>query len=133
MAFQRADGQALQVDTDTSAKGRPPELADLAGQTFMVNGRAFSGTGVGYNPLAAAGQPRLSARADIAAGNFQRWLRINNYGHQLRRGRAGALAKCGMLQSAEATIGVGALPTPSRSVCISSGYTIPSAEYAAIR
>ena len=42
-----------------------PELSDLSaetyGQTFMVNGRAFSGTGVGYNPLATTGQPRLSA------------------------------------------------------------------------
>ncbi len=37
------------------------KLSDLAGATFMVNGRAFSGTGVGYNPLATTGQPRLSA------------------------------------------------------------------------
>ncbi len=40
---------------------RPPEIDELAGQSFMVNGRAFSGTGAGYNPLAVAGQPRLSA------------------------------------------------------------------------
>lgn len=61
MAFQRSDGQSLVVNTDTGAKGRPPELSDLAGQSFIVNGRAFSGTGVGYNPLAQTGQPRLSA------------------------------------------------------------------------
>ena len=56
MAFQRADGQPLQVNAS-----RSPELSDLAGATFIVNGRAFGGTGVGYNPLAASGQPRLNA------------------------------------------------------------------------
>ena len=62
MAFQRADGQPLQVGTRHAAR---PELTDLAGATFIVNGRPFSGTGVGYNPLAAAGQPRLNARAAV--------------------------------------------------------------------
>ena len=38
-----------------------PELADLAGVSFIVNGRAFSGTGAGYNPLAAQAQAKLSA------------------------------------------------------------------------
>src|SRR4051812_46481146 len=61
MAFPRKDGQSLVVDPTTGPKGRSPELSDLAGQTFIVNGRAFSGTGVGYNPLAQTGQPRLSA------------------------------------------------------------------------
>jgi hypothetical protein len=61
MGFQNKDGQPLQVDQTTGAKGRMPELKDLTGQTFMVNGRAFSGTGVGYNQLATTGQPRLSA------------------------------------------------------------------------
>ena len=58
MAFQRADGQPLQVDLDPS---RNPEISDLKGATFVVNGRAFGGTGVGYNPMAAIGTPRLSA------------------------------------------------------------------------
>src|SRR4029079_12035900 len=62
MNFKRADGQPLQVDQSTTGKNpRMPQLSDLAGQTFMVNGRAFSGTGVGYNQLATTGQPRLSA------------------------------------------------------------------------
>ena len=55
LSFPRTDGQPLQI-----AK-RPPELDDLAGATFLVNGRAFSGTGAGYNPLAQPGQPRLNA------------------------------------------------------------------------
>ncbi len=62
MAFGRKDGQLLAVDQVLPTnKGRMPELTELAGQSFMVNGRAYSGTGVGYNPLAAAGQQRLSA------------------------------------------------------------------------
>ena len=55
MSFQRKDGQPLQITT------RPPEISDLAGATFIVNGRAYGGTGVGYNPLAGLGQPKLSA------------------------------------------------------------------------
>lgn len=58
LAFARSDGQPLSID---QTAGRVPELADLAGATFLVNGRAFNGTGLGYNPLAAAGQPRLTA------------------------------------------------------------------------
>lgn len=54
---------------------RGPELVDLVlenrnsaatvvsrgGQSILVNGRPFSGTGVGYNPLAIAGRSRLNA------------------------------------------------------------------------
>lgn len=58
MAFQRADGQPLQVDTSAA---RSPEIMDLAGATFIVNGRAYGGTGAGYNPLTTAAQPKLSA------------------------------------------------------------------------
>ncbi|MCH2119003.1 MAG: hypothetical protein MK161_15025, partial [Pirellulales bacterium] len=36
----------------------PP--AQLAGRSFIVNGRPYNGTGVGYNPTAQAGTPRLS-------------------------------------------------------------------------
>jgi hypothetical protein len=61
MAFQRNDGQPLQIDNTTGLKRRTPEIIELAGASFMVNGRAFSGTGVGYNPLATTGQPRLNA------------------------------------------------------------------------
>ncbi|HEY3392000.1 MAG TPA: hypothetical protein VGK58_04795, partial [Lacipirellulaceae bacterium] len=56
MAFERAEGGPLQVSPT-----RPPEIVDLVGATFLVNGRPFNGTGVGYNPLAAAGTPRLNA------------------------------------------------------------------------
>lgn len=66
MAFQRTDGGPLQVTQPPST--RSPEIVDLAGATFMVNGRAFSGTGVGYNPLATAGTPRLSAAQTFAIG-----------------------------------------------------------------
>jgi hypothetical protein len=69
MAFQRSDGQPLTISPGpTAPKSRSPEIEELAGipgvsspATFMVNGRAFGGTGVGYNPLAVSGQPRLSA------------------------------------------------------------------------
>lgn len=63
MAFPRADGQPLQI------LSRPPEIADLAGATFLVNGRAFSGTGVGYNPFATIGQPRLNAQETVLMGS----------------------------------------------------------------
>ena len=36
----------------------PP--AQLAGRSFIVNGRPYNGTGVGYDPTATAGTPRLS-------------------------------------------------------------------------
>lgn len=73
MAFSRADGTPLQL---RGAAERLPnlEIRDLVddatglGHSFIVNGRAFSGTGVGYNALADPGvpsqrppQPRLSA------------------------------------------------------------------------
>jgi hypothetical protein len=58
MSFSRTDGLPLQVSGDPR---RTPEITDLAGATFIVNGRPFNGTGVGLNPLAAAGQPRLNA------------------------------------------------------------------------
>ncbi len=64
MAFGRTDGQSLNVDTTAS----PPAITDLVGQSFMVNGRAFSGTGVGYNPFAAPGSPRLSALEMLQMG-----------------------------------------------------------------
>ncbi len=64
MAFSRTDGLPLQV-----SPARPPEITDLAGATFIVNGRPFNGTGVGYNPLAAAGQPRLNAVQLFPVGN----------------------------------------------------------------
>jgi hypothetical protein len=37
----------------------------LAGHSFIVNGRPYNGTGVGYNPTVAAGLPRLSSMAAI--------------------------------------------------------------------
>jgi hypothetical protein len=64
MAFSRADGSTLQGDATTT----PPQIVDLItpgnsslNATFIVNGRPFNGTGVGYNPFATAGQPRLNA------------------------------------------------------------------------
>ncbi len=63
MAFARADGQPLQI------LSRPPEIADLAGASFLVNGRAFGGTGVGYNPFAILGQPRLNAQETVLMGS----------------------------------------------------------------
>ena len=67
MAFPRADGQPLQVDLTSN---HDPEIADLAGARIMVNGRPFNGTGVGYDPLAPAGQPRLSIVENIRFPNL---------------------------------------------------------------
>ena len=66
MAFRRADGQPLQIDQTTGADGRMPELTDLAGATFIVNGRPFNGTGVGYNPLAATGTAAAQRAAAVS-------------------------------------------------------------------
>ena len=58
MVFSRADGEPLQV-----GGGRVlVDLIDSNGQgyAFMVNGRPINGTGVGFNPLAEAGKPRLN-------------------------------------------------------------------------
>jgi hypothetical protein len=71
MAFPRSDGAPLTIDA-----AYPPEIKDLVipavgartsnatvlrGQTFIVNGRPFNGTGAGFNELAKAGEPRLDA------------------------------------------------------------------------
>jgi hypothetical protein len=61
MRFSRADGLPLQIGS------RPPEIADLAGATFIVNGRAYSGTGPGYNPLAGYFQQSGQASAKNTA------------------------------------------------------------------
>jgi len=67
VAFSRADGAPLQLRASTEPRLPNLEIRDLVddatglGHSFIVNGRPFSGTGVGYNPLAAAGQPRLNA------------------------------------------------------------------------
>ena len=62
MAFQRKDGQPLQINPDPQ---RTPEIRDLAGASFVVNGRAFGGTGAGYNPMAVVGQPKLSCASIV--------------------------------------------------------------------
>jgi len=71
MVFPRADGTPLNV-SGPGGSVADVELSDLVanvdasdptlnqGHAFMVNGRAFNGTGVGFNRLAAAGAPRLS-------------------------------------------------------------------------
>lgn len=74
MSFAQSDGQAL----------LPVDLASLSGEAFMVNGRAHNGTGAGYNRLAAAGTPRLSAvEAVIDSGgnpiDFQEIALTPNY------------------------------------------------------
>jgi hypothetical protein len=65
MAFPRADGLPLQIN---QLAARSPEIADLAGATFIVNGRPLNGTGGGYNPFSVAGDPRLTARESIKLG-----------------------------------------------------------------
>jgi hypothetical protein len=55
MAVPRSDGQNLEIDPD-----RNPEIKDLVGHSFIVNGRPYNGTGVGYDPTSTAGTPRLS-------------------------------------------------------------------------
>ena len=61
MAFPRADGQPLQIGA------RAPEIGDLAGATFVVNGRAFGGTGVGYNSMAVAIRPAAAQRSSTVS------------------------------------------------------------------
>jgi hypothetical protein len=84
MAFPRAEGTPLEPRISLPAghtmnsgvnNNRGFELFDLVtqelaatgqirkrgGHTFVVNGPAFSGTGVGYNHYATGGHPRLSA------------------------------------------------------------------------
>lgn len=51
MSFPRADGALLSAT----------DLAALAGNAFMVNGRPHNGTGAGLNRLATRGKPKLSA------------------------------------------------------------------------
>ncbi len=66
MAFGRSDGRPLQIGTSQNPPQRVPELVDLAGASFIVNGRPFNGTGVGYNALAVTGQARLTAMQAMA-------------------------------------------------------------------
>jgi hypothetical protein len=65
MAFPRADGLPLTVVPSGTRRG---EISDLVGATFIVNGRPFNGTGAGFNELAVAGGPRLTAREGIKLG-----------------------------------------------------------------
>jgi hypothetical protein len=59
VSFSRRDGNLLNVTP--AALPQPPSIDDLAGESFLVNGRPFNGTGVGFNPAAQAGSARLSA------------------------------------------------------------------------
>ncbi len=75
MAFTSEDGKPLEATKDTLAdvNNRSPEIESLAngstganlGSSFVVNGRPFNGTGVGYNPGATTGA-RLNATEDVA-------------------------------------------------------------------
>jgi hypothetical protein len=46
-------------------------IVELTNRPFVVNGRPFNGTGVGYNLLATPGQARLSGseRFTLASGD----------------------------------------------------------------
>ncbi|MEX2167919.1 MAG: hypothetical protein WD851_01290 [Pirellulales bacterium] len=68
MACARADGSPLELAPIVSTVPN-----DLTGVSFMVNGRPFNGTGVGYNPLAAVGSHRLSAYEVVQLANNQ-WI-----------------------------------------------------------
>ncbi len=84
MAFQRTDGTPLQTrgqlpvthparlnpnnnrdyelfDLVTEARNPAGAISKRGGHTFVVNGRPFSGTGVGYNQFALPAQARLTA------------------------------------------------------------------------
>lgn len=66
MSINKTNGETLTA-LDPSASPSTAALADFydqinrVGHAFMVNGRAFNGTGVGFNRLAAAGTARLNA------------------------------------------------------------------------
>ncbi|MEM9185192.1 MAG: hypothetical protein AAGB00_01700 [Planctomycetota bacterium] len=75
LAFARSDGTPLRLGLDVIAgatndliraedangNGAIDNQDNFHGVRFMVNGRAQNGTGVGFNPLAEVGGPRLSA------------------------------------------------------------------------
>ncbi len=72
MVFPRADGEALNVGTaGIELQELVQDRSTFTGHAFMVNGRPFNGTGVGYNRLAAAGTPRLNAvEREVGPGGF---------------------------------------------------------------
>ncbi len=59
MAFELADGSSL-----SSLTG----LGELDVSKVLINGRPFNGTGVGYNPTAAAGSAQLSTIEPLSVG-----------------------------------------------------------------
>ncbi|QDU90174.1 hypothetical protein Pla175_35760 [Pirellulimonas nuda] len=61
VAFPRQDGGRLVLNVPAAAAA--PN--DLMGRTFMVNGRALNGAGVGLNVLATVGAERLNAMEAI--------------------------------------------------------------------
>jgi hypothetical protein len=76
MAFSRSDGNTLRIGTEQNPPQRVPELTELAGASFIVNGRPFNGTGVGYNKLAQTGQARLTALEYAPVGSGGHGLEI---------------------------------------------------------
>lgn len=83
MTFPNASGQPLAARrqypaTDprfSSNTARELEIADLAGATIVVNGRPFNGTGVGFNEVARAGEPRLNALETVGVhSDSTKWL-----------------------------------------------------------
>ncbi|TWT73441.1 hypothetical protein Pla123a_37760 [Posidoniimonas polymericola] len=60
MAIPRADGQPLRLDLDHISNPNVSQN-DLAGHSFMVNGRPFNGSGVGLNLLSDPSGARLTA------------------------------------------------------------------------
>ncbi len=69
VAFPRADGAPLTPGGTAAANAQLAELVrdplNFVGHTFMVNGRALNGTGVGLNVLATVGDERLNAMEAI--------------------------------------------------------------------
>lgn len=60
VAPSRLDGQPLTIESNFSLSDFYDANSGI-GYRFMVNGRPFNGTGVGYNALANTGAPRLTA------------------------------------------------------------------------
>lgn len=88
-APRRSDGRPLQIDLTngvlTDLVDGDPTVNTVVGHRFIVNGRPFNGTGVGFNPLAlshdleqSAPSPRLSAIE--ALSTTQPGGGENNYG-----------------------------------------------------
>ena len=73
MAPQRADGKPLAFQGTTSVLADFIE-GDQTGHRFMVNGRPYNGTGVGFNAFASPNSPQLTALEAVQDVTSGEWI-----------------------------------------------------------